>query len=127
MLPIETKIWSPYWREQLDISHRFRHPKEPQKYIGNWEFVEASVSKVRQSPGYPIQTFRNLIDQVAYVTLNNTQFEMFYRGQSGDYRDKKIKLLFIPLFAALRKNPTASLRLRLGNLPLPPGIGTCWS
>lgn len=95
MLPIETKIWSPYWREVLDISHHFRHPKEPKKYYGNWEF-EASVSKVRQSPGYPIITFRSLIEQVAYVTLNNTQFEMFYRGQSGDYKDKNGKTVIYP-------------------------------
>lgn len=50
-----------------------------------WNRFGGTVSKVRSSEGYKIENFRDLIDQVALVTLNNTNYEMYYRGQTNDY------------------------------------------
>jgi hypothetical protein len=50
-----------------------------------WNRFGGTVSKVRSSEGYKINNFRDLIDQVALVTLNNNNYEMYYRGQAGDY------------------------------------------
>ena len=56
----------------------------------------ASVSKIRLSEGYEIKSFRELVDEVANVTLNNTHYEMFYRGQAKDYKDKNNKTIVYP-------------------------------
>jgi len=34
-----------------------------------------------------VKSFRKLINEVAVVTLNNSKYEMFYRGQVSDYKD----------------------------------------
>jgi hypothetical protein len=52
-----------------------------------WVSNNATVYNIRCSEGFPVKTFRELINQVAIVTLNNKDHEMFYRGQVEDYKD----------------------------------------
>lgn len=56
-----------------------------------WNRFGGTVNKVRASEGYSIKNFRDLIDQVALVTLNNNNYEMYYRGQSNDYLNNQSK------------------------------------
>ena len=56
-----------------------------------WDKFGATVNRVRASAGYPIRNFRDLIEQVALVTINNRSYEMYYRGQTQDYLNNKGK------------------------------------
>lgn len=54
-----------------------------------WTRHDATVNRIRASEGYKVTSFRNLMDEVANVTINNKNFEMFYRGQSKDYKNNQ--------------------------------------
>lgn len=54
-------------------------------YKKKWNEFGGTVNRVRASEGFPVKDFRDLINQVALVTINNKSYEMFYRGQSKDY------------------------------------------
>jgi hypothetical protein len=54
-----------------------------------WERKDATVYKIRISSGYSVNTFKELVDEVARITLENRNYEMFYRGQSFDYKDNQ--------------------------------------
>lgn len=84
MRKIEGELYSHYQKDVsfaqgnfMDNSFRIGKRKE-------WDRFGATVNRVRASEGYKISKFRELIDQVAIVTLNNSAFEMFYRGQEKD-------------------------------------------
>lgn len=89
----------------LDKTERFTMKKK-------WDFFGATVNKVRASEGYPIKSFRDLIAQVAIVTLNNSNFEMYYRGQTKDYlnnkstfyKDRKQKSIIFPNICRPERN-----------------------
>jgi len=55
-----------------------------------WDSNNASVYKIRCSDGFPVRTFKQLVDEVAHVTLNNKNFEMYYRGQIFDFKDSTV-------------------------------------
>jgi hypothetical protein len=90
MQPIETKLYAPFIAERksinlkpgLNLSFEYQIDKV-------WERVGATVSKIRSSDGFPVKTFRQLVDEVAIVTINNRNYEMFYRGQTFDYKDSQ--------------------------------------
>src|ERR1044072_6442054 len=70
--------------------------RAPKKYEELWEFADATVSKIRLSSGYKIDTFRKLVEVTARTSLWNTQYEFFFRGQSKDYQDKNGKTIIYP-------------------------------
>lgn len=47
-----------------------------------------TVPKIRESPGYPITTFGELVTRCAHLAYGNRRFSLFYRGQGKDYLDK---------------------------------------
>lgn len=59
--------------------------------IENLNYNDATVSKIRKGDGFPVNTFRQLINEVARVTIHNKQYEMFYRGQNRDYKNCQSK------------------------------------
>lgn len=73
-------------------------------YKKEWNDFGGTVNRVRASQGYEVKTFRDLINEVALVTVNNRNYEMFYRGQSRDhlnnkgayYKDRKQKSTILP-------------------------------
>jgi len=83
-----------------------------------WDRFGGTVSKVRASEGYLISNFRELIDEVAIVTLNNKSFEMFYRGQKNDYlnnqgvfyKDRKQKSTILPAICRPDKKPDGTIK-----------------
>lgn len=88
MQPIEGKLFSPF---QKTIK-KFKYGKGWNLDYENeivWERLEATVNKIRASDGYKITTFRQLMDEVANVTISNKTFEMFYRGQVNDYKNNQ--------------------------------------
>src|SRR5690606_23743300 len=88
-----------------------------------WDKFGATVNRVRASEGYLVNTFRDLINKVAYVTLNNRSYEMFYRGQSNDYlnnqgvfySDRVKKSIVYPAICRPSRNPDGSLKYAIRN------------
>jgi len=58
-------------------------------YHKEWNKFRGTVNKVRASEGFKVKNFRDLIANVALVTINNRIYEMFYRGQSNDYMNNQ--------------------------------------
>lgn len=52
--------------------------------------------EVGKDSGYPISTFRNLVEQVAKLSYLNKDFLLFYRGQKNDYLNKANGSTFYP-------------------------------
>lgn len=61
------------------------------KFKKEWQEYGGNVNRVRASEGFPVATFRELINYVAEVTINNKTHEMFYRGQAQDYLNNQAK------------------------------------
>jgi len=76
----------------------------------DWECNDASNSKIRLSPGYPVLSFRDLVAVTAMTALHNSQYEFFYRGQLIDYKDKNKKTTIYP--AICRPEMDASGKLK---------------
>lgn len=103
MQPIEGHLFSPFQKRIQKL--------KPGKgwnfdYVNEvvWERQEATVNRIRASEGFKVSSFRSLMDEVAMVTISNKNFEMFYRGQSKDYKnnqavyykDRKAKSTILP-------------------------------
>ena len=43
---------------------------------------------VGTAPGYPIQSYGDLVEHVARLSYLNTDFLLFFRGQGRDFRNK---------------------------------------
>jgi len=90
MRPIEGKLFSPFqktvYRPKPSEAGFFRFTMEPKQ---TWERMDATVNRVRASEGFPVKSFRELIDEVAHVTLSNKNYEMYYRGQTRDYKSNQ--------------------------------------
>lgn len=46
--------------------------------------------------GYPVETFRDLVEQVAKLSFLNKDYLLFFRGQKNDYRNKINNSTFYP-------------------------------
>jgi hypothetical protein len=51
---------------------------------------------VAQSPAYPVQTFRDLMQHAARLSYLNKDHLIFYRGQNADYQNRKQASSFYP-------------------------------
>jgi FRG domain len=90
MKPIEGKLFSPF-KQKIKLS--FSRANQKLEHNGEivWERLDATVNRIRASDGYPVTTFRQLVDEVANVTLSNKEYEMYYRGQTFDYKNNQAK------------------------------------
>jgi hypothetical protein len=91
MQPIESKLFSPHQRTITKIvpkKGKFPYDFDYENEIV-WKNYDATVNRIRASDGLPITSFRQLVDQVALVTINNKNYEMFYRGQNKDYKNNQ--------------------------------------
>src|SRR4030042_5776915 len=107
MNAIESTINSYYQKNIFSFSNKTINKRQ------EWEFYSGSVSKVRISEGYPILNFRSLVNQISDVTLWNREFEMFYRGQQKDYKDKNGKTVIYPRICRPEKHPNGGYRKRI--------------
>ncbi len=55
-----------------------------------------SPKEVGKASGYPIKTFRRLVEQVAKLAYLNKDYLLFYRGQKNDYLNKADSSTFYP-------------------------------
>ena len=54
------------------------------------------VTRIRQSNGKPVKSFQDLVSCVAEIGFNNQRFNLLFRGQRKDYRDKKYQSVLYP-------------------------------
>ena len=47
-----------------------------------------SPKEVGKDSGYPVKSFRKLVEQVAKLAYLNKDYLLFFRGQKNDYRNK---------------------------------------
>ena len=116
MKPIEGTLYSPFQKKTRDVKFGkdWRDIQYEEKLV--WEHMDATVNRVRASDGFAITSFRQLMDEVAKVTISNRSYEMFYRGQSKDYKnnqaeyfkDRKPKSTVFPTICRPDKKPDGS-------------------
>lgn len=117
MRPIEGKLYSPFQKKKVRVSAKGNFKFDFVNEIV-WERTEATVNRIRASEGLRVTSFRKLMDEVADVTINNKIFEMFYRGQTFDYKnnqaayykDRKAKSIIFPTICRPEKNSDGSLK-----------------
>lgn len=117
MQPIEGKLYSPFQKQvkKFVLREGFNFDYEIENV---WETKEATVNKIRASPGFPVKTFKHLIDEVANVTLSNKNYDMYYRGQTIDYKNNQAKYyekntpktIIFPTICRPEKNEDGSLK-----------------
>jgi hypothetical protein len=90
MQPIEGKLFSPFQKKVQKIVIRKGFNWDYQNEIV-WERLDATVNRIRASDGFLVTSFRQLVDEVANVTLSNKNYEMYYRGQTIDYKNNQAK------------------------------------
>lgn len=60
------------------------------------QFQLTSNAKVRESLGYSVTSFRDLVGLVAELASNNPEMNLYYRGQTEDYRDQNQRTKIYP-------------------------------
>lgn len=63
-------------------------PEEVKKYLGR--------ETVAESNGYPVKTFKQLVELSASISYLNKDHLIFYRGQNTDYKNKAGRSSFYP-------------------------------
>lgn len=81
---------------------------KPQKQLKNREKSGYfSVTEIRKSKGYKVSYFDELISLVAELGYRNHRYNLLFRGQCDDYKDKYRKTIVYPsLFRPLNKRLT---------------------
>ena len=59
-------------------------------------YDHTTIKTVGIDDGYPVKTFRALVEQVAKLSFSNKDYLLFYRGQHSDFRNKANKSTFYP-------------------------------
>lgn len=88
MQPIEGKLFSPFQKKVTKFVMKKGFDYDYENEIV-WERLDATVNRIRASEGYPVTNFRQLMDEVANVTLSNRNYEMCYRGQGKDHKNNQ--------------------------------------
>ncbi len=94
MNPSEGKLYSPFQKEKWNSVIK-KNPDSERGFDFEhttdivWERHNATVAKICSNSGLPVKNFRELIDEIAIVTIRNKTYEMFYRGQTTDYKDSQ--------------------------------------
>lgn len=104
MQKIEGELFTHYQKDVSSFEGNLFKGTFKTVYKKEWNKFGGTVNRVRASQGYEVKTFRDLINEVALVTINNRNYEMFYRGQSTDYlnnqgpiyKDRKQKSTILP-------------------------------
>ena len=118
MRPIEGNLFSLFQKKNLKMKPgkdwwKFEYENELV-----WKRSVATVNRIRASEGYRVTTFRQVMDEVANVTISNKNYEMFYRGQTHDYKnnqaayfkDRKAKSTIYPSICRPEKKDNGSLK-----------------
>ncbi len=87
MESIEHKIFT--YNQKTERVFNFRNHNSSIKK--SWEANYTYVNYVRRSDGYPTKSFRELVELTARVAIWNKQYDIFFRGQNHDYKNKNDK------------------------------------
>ncbi|WP_295232426.1 FRG domain-containing protein [Sediminibacterium sp.] len=91
MKKIEEELYTPHQKNVSSYEGSFLDGSFKRMSKKEWDNIGGTVNKVRASEGYKVNTFRELINEIALVTISNRNYEMFYRGQSKDYLNNQSK------------------------------------
>ena len=89
---IEHKIFT--YNQKTERVFNFRNHNSSVKK--SWDTSDTFVNYVRRSDGYPTKSFRELVELTARVAIWNKQYDIFFRGQNQDYKNKKDKTDIYP-------------------------------
>lgn len=74
------------------------------------DFQLVSVTQVRENTGFSVTRYRQLAKCIAELGFFNQHFNLLYRGQDKDYKDRKKRSKVYPtFFRSERSNVTSSL------------------
>ncbi len=59
-------------------------------------YKHTNPKEVGKDNGYPISTYKELVEQVAKLSYLKKDHLLFFRGQNSDYRNKAISSTFSP-------------------------------
>jgi len=68
----------------------------PWKNVAKTNFAEVSNAKIREDPGYPVSTFRDLVHIIAELSYYNPALNLYFRGQQKDITDSKSRSKLYP-------------------------------
>lgn len=60
------------------------------------KFLDGDPKNVAGYDGYPVSTFRKLVEETAKLAYLNPDHLLFYRGQANDYKNKGLRSTFYP-------------------------------
>jgi hypothetical protein len=87
MESIEHKIFTYNQLTEKSFNWRNHHVVE-KKY---WDIGYSYVNYIRRSDGYPVKSFRDLVELTAQIAIWNKRYDIFYRGQTQDFKNKNNK------------------------------------
>lgn len=68
------------------------------------------IGEIRASKGLEVSSFRELVKKLAYISFNNPELNLYYRGQRHDYKNNKsASYLYPSLYRGVRE------KVRSGN------------
>lgn len=93
MIPIDNKVCTFYinddrlqvWGDEILYNHK-----------NYWEAQYTTVNDIRQSSGYPVNTFKSLVELTGQIAIRNKQYDMFFRGQKEDFKDRNERSVIYP-------------------------------
>jgi hypothetical protein len=103
---IEHKIFT--YNQRSEKVFNFRdHSSSVKK---TWEANYTYVNYVRRSDGYPVKSFRELVELTGRVAIWNKQYDIFFRGQNHDYKNKNDKSDIYPTICRPEQNSTGKYK-----------------
>ena len=101
MESIEHKIFTYNQRTEIILGWRNRNFSLHKHWEPNYSYV----NYIRKSDGYPTKSYRELVELTAQIAIWNKQYDMFFRGQNHDYKNKKEKSDIYPSICRPEFNP----------------------
>ena len=99
MHTIREKIYSHYIK---DINERSisKRSEDFEKFIQNIPqyMAKVNVNLIRESEGYQVKTYKELVRCVAELGYLNPQFNLLYRGQDKDYKGDTGSIIYPSIF-----------------------------
>lgn len=93
MIPINNHVFSQIRRDELSPL-AFGRPKSHMKEFDRKGLF--SISEIRKSKGFRVNCFVDLASLVAVLGYRNHQYNLLFRGQNNDYKDKNEKTKVYP-------------------------------
>jgi hypothetical protein len=114
MESIEHKIFT--YNQLTNRSFNWQnHQFSEKKY---WDIGYSYVNYVRRSDGYPTKSFRALVELTAQVAIWNKQYDMFFRGQTHDYKNKNDKSDIYPSICRPEIKPDGSYKASVKSITI---------